>query len=168
MQQIQTVRRDTTKTVNFRGRLVGADDSTVFTPGGRLDTIGSYIDDFNHKQFVIVSAEGDTFAVQMHLPKKIDVEQLNLDIEYLKTLERIEGVKPSDSQFLSVSNTRSSKEVISHIPKSATKILEDHVRDTGFVEMLFYFMLPYSIVMFIKASLATIEMVDKIRAIWRS
>lgn len=147
---------------------MGSDDSTVFTPGGRLDTIGSYIDDFNHKQFVIVSAEGDTFAVQMHLPKKIDVNQLNLDIEYLRTVERIEGAKPCDSKFLSFNDTRSANEVISHVPKSAKRVLEDQMGDVQFMEMLFLLMLPFSIIMFIKASLATIEMCYKIRAIWKS
>ena len=167
MQQVQTIRRDTIKTITFRGKLLEADDSALVTIDGGMDTIGSYIDDFNHKHFVVVSG-GDTFAIQMHLPKKIDVEQLNSDIEYLRMIERIEGVKPCDSKFLSFSDNRPAKEVISHIPKSAKQVLEDHINDIPFSEMLFFFMLPFSIIMFIKASLATIEMCGKIKAIWRS
>jgi len=167
MQQVQTIRRDTIKTITFRGKLLEVNDSALVTFQEDIDTIGSYIDDSNHLHFVVAS-HGDTFAIPMYLPRKIDAAQLKSDIEYLRLIESIESVKPCDAGLLVSQDTRTAKEVISKIPKSAPQILEEHVKDVGFVEMLFCFMLPYSIAMFIKASLATIEMAEKIRAIWRS
>lgn len=163
---MQQVRRDTIKTINFRGRLIDEGDQTVVRPFAKLDTIGSYIDENNHRQLVIVS-NGDTFAVRMYVPKRVDTGQIQADIRTLQLMERIEGTKPCDSSLLIKGDQRPAS-TIAHEPKKAAPYKDtDLSGDLGFLTMVFVLMVPFSAVMLIKAGLSTIEMCSKIAKVWR-
>jgi len=162
----QQVRRDTIKTVNFRGKLVEDTDQTIVRPFVKLDTIGSYIDENNHRQLVIVS-NGDTFAVRMYVPKQIDTAQVNADIRTLQLMERIESIKPCDSSLLMTSDATTALDVVGRFETHCTPPEKPNF-DVGFDTGLFVLMVPFTTLLFVKACLASVEMVGKIRNVLNS
>lgn len=162
----QQVRRDTIKTVNFRGKLVEDTDQSIVRPFAKLDTIGSYIDENNHRQLVIVS-NGDTFAVRMYVPKQIDTAQVNADIRTLQLMERIESIKPCDTGIFTHADNRSASEVIGRLETHSTPPEKPNF-DVGFDTGLFVLMVPFTTLLFVKACLASVEMVGKIRNVLNS
>lgn len=167
-QQNQTIRRDTIKTVNFRGKSVDSDGLPVIVHHDpKADTIGSYIDENNHKQFVVVS-NGDTFAVQMYVPRQIDSATLEANREMVALMNHIESIQPCDSHLLAFGDNRSASEIITIAEKPKQDFDYDQFQANWVDPFIAAIMVPMTAQMVVRACLNSVEMVSKIIAVWRA
>jgi hypothetical protein len=163
---LQEIRRDTTKEVNFRGRKVMP---VVHLGHTKVDTIGFYLDDSDVPNYIVVNQFGDTLSINKsnYLQDYAVNEVARPDFSFITAMKRIEQIKPCDNILLQKGDTKSAAQIISQVgtiePQAPSKSFP---MDVAFANAVICFMIPFSIIIAIKALLKLESTAYRIYNLW--
>jgi hypothetical protein len=163
---LQEIRRDTTKEVNFRGRKVMP---VVQLGHTKIDTIGYYLDDNYGTNYVVVNQFGDTLSIDAsnYINAHAVNEVARPDFSFISAMKRIEQISPCNELFLKKGDNKSAAQIISQAgtiePQAPFKSFP---MDVAFANAVICFMIPFSIIIAIKALIKLEKMAFKVHSIW--
>jgi hypothetical protein len=163
---LQEIRRDTTKEVNFRGRKVMP---VVQLGHTKVDTIGFYLDDSDVPNYIVVNQFGDTLSINKsnYLQAYAVNEVPRPDFSFISAMKRIEQISPCNELFLKKGDNKSAAQIISQAgtiePQAPFKSFP---MDVAFANAVICFMIPFSIIIAIKALIKLEKLVFRVHSIW--
>ena len=163
---LQEIRRDTTKEVNFRGRKVMP---VVQIGHTKIDTIGYYLDENYTANYIVVNQFGDTLSINsVNYPQAHAViEVARPDFSFINTMKRIEQISPCNELLLKKGDNKSAAQIISQVGTiQPNESSESYPMDVTFANAIICFMIPFSIIIAIKALIKLESMILRISNIW--
>ncbi len=163
---LQEIRRDTTKEINYRGRKVMP---VVQLGHTKVDTIGFYLDDSDVLNYIVVNQFGDTLSINKsnYLQAYAVNEVPRPDFSFISAMKRIEQIKPCDHLLLQKGDAKSAAQIISQAGTIESQApLKSFPMDVDFSNTIIFCMIPFTIIIAIKALLKLESTAYRIYNLW--
>lgn len=161
---LQTVKRDTTKEVNFRGKKIAP---VVKLGHSKIDTLGYYLNEDGSTSYMVVNQMGDTLEMEAtNFVQAHSVKPKTVDFSFIATMRNIEKIKPCDQSFVEVGNNETASDIINSA--GTIEVIErqsGYAMDLTMTNITVCVMIPFSIMAFVVAVSRTILFFKNCRSV---